>query len=338
MSQADDELLERALEIDNAEKMKQYIRKKSKNTLYKTAGFRAVSVAACLLLIVGFLISAPALFFRASSKAPPSDMPTNLHTGKHSFSSTAVDGMPPWNRVEATLTITSIDMLNYYTAMKMLAENTAPVRTGVNPYGFTSISDIGYDNPLYGEESERPSEGTENSPSSDTEKIYYYKLDPNEVFTVTSVIFFQIEIQNEEGFLASKIGTGIADVVITENSLEPMITFKNGDRYYSCCENTLLENGKLYSTHKYIDGFYIVKNLAQENYAFSVIYDNFNLEYQDAYAESVIGHSYKNGGSSPDGEMSAVSTTHISNAGGELTVRDLEKYFNSGKTEEKDER
>lgn len=343
LSRADDEILHRAYEIDDAEKMKQYIRKKSKKPFYKTAGFRTVSVAACLLLIVGFWISAPALFFRASSKVPTSETPINPHTGKHTSASSTVAnghfaesgtvaGNPPWNRVEEPLTITSIDMLNYYTAMKVLAEGA------VNPYGLTVISDIGYDKPLYGEDSERPSEGTEKNPSEDTQKVYYYELDPDEVFTVTSVIFFQIEIRNEEGFLASKIGTGIADVVITENSLEPMITFKNGDRYYSCCENTLLENGKLYSTHKYIDGFYIVKNLDQENYSFSVIYDNFNLDYRDVYAESVICNSYKNGGSSPDGEMDVVSTTRISADGGAFTVRELERYFNSAKVKEKDGR
>ena len=317
LSDVDEAILGRACEIDDAEKMKRYIREKSKKPLYKTVGFRTLSAAACLLLIVGFWLSVPALFFRSNSKAPPqNNMATGTHTGKHtSASSTVANGHfaesgtvavnPPWNRVEEPLTITSIDMLNYYTAMKVLADGI--------------ISDVGYDKPLYAEGEH---------PSADTPKVYDYAFDPNETFTVTRAIFFQIEIRNEEGFLASKIGTGIADVVITENSLEPMITFKNGDRYYSCCENTRLDNGKLYSTHKYIDGFYIVKNSEQENYSFSVLYDNFNLDYRNVSADSVICDSYQNGGSSPDGEMPVVGMTRISDASGSFTVSELERYFN----------
>lgn len=325
LSDVDEAILGRACEIDDAEKMKRYIREKSKKPLYKTVGFRTLSAAACLLLIVGFWLSVPALFFRSNSKAPPqNNMATGTHTGKHtsestsanqsfsstsanqSLASTSAEVKPPSDRTEAPLTITSIDMLNYYTAMKVLADGI--------------ISDVGYDKPLY-DEGEHP--------LADTQKVYDYAFDPNETFTVTRAIFFQIEIRNEEGFLASKIGTGIADVVITENSLEPMITFKNGDRYYSCCENTRLDNGKLYSTHKYIDGFYIVKNSEQENYSFSVLYDNFNLDYRNVSADSVICDSYQNGGSSPDGEMAVVGKTRVSTDGGTFTVRDLEQYFNS---------
>jgi hypothetical protein len=315
LSDVDEAILGRACEIDDAEKMKRYIREKSKKPLYKTVGFRTLSAAACLLLIIGFWLSVPALFFHSNSKAPPqNNMATGTHTGKHtsestsanqSLASTSAEVKPPSDRTETPLTITSIDMLNYYTAMKVLADGI--------------ISDVGYDKPLYAEGEH---------PLADTQKVYDYAFDPNETFTVTRAIFFQIEIRNEEGFLASKIGTGIADVVITENSLEPMITFKNGDRYYSCCENTRLDNGKLYSTHKYIDGFYIVKNLAQENYSFSVLYDNFNLDYCNVSADSVICDSYQNGGSSPDGEMPVVGMTRISDAGGSFTVSELERYFN----------
>lgn len=315
LSDVDEAILGRACEIDDAEKMKRYIREKSKKPLYKTVGFRTLSAAACLMLIVGFWLSVPALFFRSNSKAPPqNNMATGTHTGKHtsestsanqSLASTSAEVKPPSDRTEALLTITSIDMLNYYTAMKVLADGV--------------ISDVGYDKPLYAEGEH---------PFADTQKVYDYAFDPNETFTVTRAIFFQIEIRNEEGFLASKIGTGIADVVITENSLEPMITFKNGDRYYSCCENTRLDNGKLYSTHKYIDGFYIVKNSEQENYSFSVLYDNFNLDYCNVSADSVICSSYQNGGSSPDGEMAVVGKTRISDAGGSFTVSELERYFN----------
>ena len=337
LSDIDDELLDRAWAIDDAEKLKNYIKDQNKKPHYAAVFRRVAVIAACLVIAFGCVLAAPALLFQANSKGPTNGTQSN-EPGN--------DAVPPWLRDDGEyLTIESIDMLNYYTAMRLLASNAKTnlyrtneedimqlsVNTAVlsveatdreKPYGFSIISDIGYDNDLQGEAA---------GAQGGTEKIYYYKLDPNEAFTVTSVLFFQIEIQNGDGFLASKLGTGTVDVVITENSLEPMITFKNGDRYYSCCENSLLDNGKLYSTHKYIEGFYIVKNLEQENYSFSVLYDNFNLDYRGASAKSVVCDSYKNGGTLPDGTMSVVSKTYVSNEGGEFTVRDLEEYFNSGK-------
>ena len=306
---ADESLLANAYEVDDAEKLKQYIREKTKKPFYKTARFRKASViAACFLLLVGLWLTAPAFFFSANKSAPTNDRAPESTTERPS---------PPWNKTEE-ICIESLDMLNYYAAMKLLDEGKQKT-AAVKPYGFTLISDIGYDNPLY---AEKPASGGE-----DTENVYVFEL--GETFTVTRAIFFQIEIKNGSGFLASRIGTGIADVVITENSLEPMITFKNGDRYYSCFEDTRPDGETLYSTEKYIDGFSIVKNSEQENYSFSVVYENFNLEYEGVSAESVICESYKNGGSSPDGEMAVVGRTYVAAYGGEFTVRELEEYFRS---------
>ena len=334
----DEEILSNAYEIDDAGKLKQYIKAKNKmtgNYFYKTSVFRTVAViAACLALIVGVVFTVPVFFDSGNNSSYENN---NRHE----------EAVPPWLREEEHhITIDSIDMLNYYTAMKALADpanatNTASYATAgeitllyssVNskPYEFTYLfntdGDVGYDTP--------PEDYTPDNNNKTPEKIIYYELDPNEVFYVTRVIFFQIEIKDSAGFLASKVGTGMVDVVITENSLEPMITFKNGDRYYSCCENTLLDNGKLYSTHKYIEGFYLVKNLEQENYSFSVVYDHFNLDYINVTAKSVTCDSYKNGGTAADGELSVISKTYISNRSTEMTVADLEEYFNSGKLPE----
>ena len=306
-----------------------------------TPAFRRIAaVAACFVLIIGVVFSLPAFFNQG--KDDPNKDPDNDRNHLEEVT-------PPWLKgEEGYLTINSIDMLNYYTAMKVLADptneiNTVSYKTGggitllsasananAKSYGFTLLSntdsDVGYDTP--------PEGYNPDNQEKNEEKVYYYELDPNEVFSVSRVVFFQIEIKKDNGFLASKVGTGIVDVVITENSLEPMITFKNGDRYYSCCENTLLDNGKLYSTHKYIEGFYIVKNLEQENYSFSVEYDNFNLDYVNTIANSVTCDSYKNGGNIPDGEMSVISKTYLSDHSIEMTIADLEEYFNTGKLPE----
>ena len=336
----DEEILANAYEIDDAEKLRQYIKAKNAKTrtpFYVTPAIRrAALIAVCFALVISVILFIPALF-------NPSREDPNEDNNQHS------EAVPPWLRGEDSyLTINSIDMLNYYTAMKALADPTnatitasyktaggitllsASANTNAKSYGITLLSNtnggVGYDT---------PPEGYNPDNQDKTEKkIIYYELDPNEVFSVTRVVFFQIEIKNADGFLASKVGTGIVDVVITENSLEPMITFKNGDRYYSCCENMVLKDGKLYSTHKYIEGYYIVKNLEQENYSFSVVYDNFNLDYINVTAKSVTCDSYKNGGNEPDGELAVISETYVSNHSAEMTVADLEAYFNSGKLPE----
>ena len=87
----------------------------------------------------------------------------------------------------------------------------------------------------------------------------------------------------KKGFLAQKLGgTGTVEVVVTENDIEDMgqmITFKRDDEYYTCFMNRQdndLDSGKVnreFSSHKYIDGFHIVKNFEQENYTFTVRYD-----------------------------------------------------------------
>ena len=92
------------------------------------------------------------------------------------------------------------------------------------------------------------------------EDIYYYEIDPNERFRITKVIAFQIGLTDPEGFLAKRLGTGIVDVVITESNLEIMITFHAHGKYYTCLMNGGGKTNYQFSTHKYIEGFNIVKN------------------------------------------------------------------------------
>ena len=300
----DDGILSNAYEIDSAEKLREYSktkRAKSKKPVYKTPAFRiAVAVAACVALLVGMLL------FRPKEVSPSVDAPPKEEKPP-------VENLLPWQKEEeAYISIDSIDMLNYYTAMKALADSAQVTnmdfREGTE--GITLLSAN-----IQGES-----------------KKYYYELDPNAKFSVSKVVFFQIRVKNEDGFLASKVGTGIVDVVITENSLEPMITFKNGDRYYSCCENATSRTGKTYSSHKYIEGFGIVKNLEQENYSFKIIYDNFNLDYEDVAAISVTCEPFgQHNGDAADGKLSVISETYVSDQRVELTLAELEEYCNADK-------
>ena len=162
--------------------------------------------------------------------------------------------------------------------------------------------------------------------------IYYYQLKPNQPFNMKKVNMFQIELTDENGFLASKLGLGLVDVVISENCIwgDSLITFRNGDQFFSCLTNGRRLNTKTggqqwnFSTHKYVEGFNVVKNFQQENYAF----------YIDADAEGQIFafecRVSQNGGDRVDQNVRIVSATRISTQGGTITVAELEDYFNNG--------
>lgn len=171
--------------------------------------------------------------------------------------STVVPSDPPV--IETNYNIDSIDKINFYSAKKIISENSLfPIGMSNNVFSTPKIIFL---NNTY----------TENP------------IDRNKVFTTTMVTYFTIELNDEKGFLAQKLGgTGLVEVVVTENNIEDMgqmITFKKNDNYYSCLmngqDNELNSNkvSREFSSHKYIDGFNIIKNLEQENYKFTVHYD-----------------------------------------------------------------
>ena len=324
----DEEIFANAYEIDDAEKLGQYIKTKNSKTkkpFYMTPVFRRVTtIAACFVLIVGVIFSIPALL-NDSSEDPNNDK-------NHG------EVVPPWLKGEEYLTINSIDMLNYYSAIRVL-EDPAEVKTmsakgnaeimllsantrttsnmGIVLLSNTNDHGVGYDS--------SPDKPTTNAPPSP--KIVYYELERDAVFTVSNVFFFQIELTDAKGFLASKVGTGTVDVVITKNDMEDLITFRNGDRYYSCCANGgSWDIGKWeFSTHKYVEDFCLVKNLEQDNYQFVIEFDRLGN------ATGIKCEPYKTGGPHADMNMSVVSSTHIASTNARFTIADLEEYFNTGK-------
>lgn len=153
--------------------------------------------------------------------------------------------------------IDSIDKLNFYSAKQILSENSLlPLSSNYRSVLKSPIMNLSWN---YAE----------------------YPIDPNKVFTVTMVTYFTINLNDERGFLAQKLGgTGLVEVVVNNSDIDPlgaMITFKKGDKYYSC----LSSGGGVYypdfsrsysefSTYKYIDGFNIIKNFNQDNFIFKV--------------------------------------------------------------------
>lgn len=55
------------------------------------------------------------------------------------------------------------------------------------------------------------------------------------LFEITMAAYFNIKLNNPNGFLAQKLGgTGKVEVAITKNNFKDLITFKRGEKYYSC--------------------------------------------------------------------------------------------------------
>ena len=241
------------------------------------------------------------------------------------------------------LKINSLDKLNYFAALRaitgtatvskqsvtgcnfeivLLANGAGQDRVEVPPVPDTTVPDVTEGLPVTPDDPDT---------TDSDEDIYYYELDPNEPFFINKVSMFQIELTDENGFLASKLGLGTVDVVITEDCIwgDSLITFRNGEKFFSCLSNGWSLNGETkgwlwdFSTHKYVEGFNIVKNFEQENYAF---YIDMNAEGQ-AFAFEC--REAQNGGYRADQNVKVVSSTAISNQGGSFTIAGLEGYFNN---------
>ena len=343
----DEEILTNAYEIDNVEKLRQYIKTKNAKTkkpFYLSSLFRRIAtVAACFVLIISIMFSIPALINQGSSEV----------TEKENDQGEAT---PPLINENGFLTINSISQLNYYAAVRMLTEESKA--TGLSLSGFKAsgtgygilLLSAGSDTDKYeqppvpettGPDLSQEPAATPNEPTSPNpdEDIYYYSLDPNEPFYINRVTMFRIELTDEKGFLASRLGLGTVDVVITEDCIwgESMITFRNGESFFSC-----LTNGGGYdpqsgewhwdfSTHKYVEGFFIVKNLAQENYGFTIKMDAQSQAFEfDCYET-------EKGGDRVDKNVKIVGSTATAEEGRRFTVAELENYFNTGNMPDKTE-
>lgn len=170
-------------------------------------------------------------------------------------SSNIIPSNPPV--IETNYFIDSIDKINFYSAKKIINDNSLfPI--GMNCNYKPNIISL-------------------------TNNYAEYPIDRNKVFTTTMVTYFTIELNDEKGFLAQKLGgTGLVEVVVTKNNIDDlgqMITFKRDEKYYTCFKNGgdydpgLNKSSSEFSSHKYIKGFNIIKNLEQGNYKFTVCYE-----------------------------------------------------------------
>ena len=317
IGQIDDDMIEDAVIQTN----------KKKQPFHKMPAFRrAVAIAACFVLIIGLALSMPT-WFKPNTDGP--GVPVNPGTL-----------LPPSvQENEPGLQISGLDQLSYYAAIRMIGGTPGLANQSMRGggYGITLLN-YDYDTDKREEIPEPETTGPDETqgppvtpdpskPPVDGEDIYYYALDPNEPFYINKVSMFQIELTDENGFLASQLGLGIVDVVILEECIwgENMITFRNGDNFYSCLSDGGGVQQLGFSTHKYVEGFFIVKNIEQENYGFYVDMD------AEGQAIAFECGERENGGNRVDQNVRVVSSTVISDEGRSFTVAELEEYFNSGK-------
>lgn len=345
IGQIDDDLIEDAI-IQKTQKNKAHCR--------MSAFRRVVALAACFALVLGLTLSVTTLL-NQNNEAPNVGI---TGPGTEGLDATGADGsnlpsmnisgghstlLPPTVQTEEGVSISGLDELAYYAAICMIAGEPNAINQSMfggnygislltNNYGTDKRDEPPMPETTGPEETQGPPVTSNASAPTDSEEdIFYYALDPNEPFFINKVSMFQIELTDENGFLASKLGLGIVDVVIAEDCIwgDSLIIFRNGDKFYSCLSNGWHLDQQTgdskwdFSTHKYVEGFFIVKNFEHENYAF---YIDMDAEGQAVAFECLEA---QNGGYRADQHVRIASTTLISTHNASFTIAELEEYCNT---------
>lgn len=294
----DEALLAEAFRVDDANKLKEYAKKqdKARRVALLPAMRRIALAAACVILAVSIVFAAPFLLDPTDpveTGDPETDPPTSSRGEAYTI-----------HRIDA---IDSIDKLNYYSALKVLID--PPVADAWRDGGLRPLS---------------TARGGSLLPLSTASDEDCATFNSNDFFSVSLGTFFQIRVTDKKGFLASKVGTGIVDVAITSNDFNPMITLKNGDRYFSCFWNTGTHDRITFSTHKYAVDFTVVKNYDQDNYTMTVTYDESGqaVEFRCSWLDTP-------GELPPDGSVEVISETYVFRGNTNFTIEELENFFST---------
>lgn len=219
--------------------------------------------------------------------------------------------------------ISSIDKLNFYAGKAVIEQFKIELLSGKTKTSASPIS-VKPSNPVIFNLSDNRDWGN---------------INEDTVYRVKSATYFTLELKEKNGFLAKKLGgTGVIEVVITENNINDMITFKRGEKFFSCLKTGTIEHDYadlktktlLFSTYRYVDGMYIVKDYEGQNFQFEVTYDRFTT------GKKVIGFdcSYYNGTKPGITDVGLLDVTAlygesylVTNVNIGFTVEQLEKKF-----------
>lgn len=255
--------------------------------------------------------------------------------------------LPPPNLSDGF--INSLDKLNYYSARKTVDDyltNQAVKTTAWGTlYSSESNADSDYGEDIidsnYGEDvSEKAENGYEQPDSVDTQRPQdtdtkvYYDLYEWGGFTVKRTVYFQIELSDETAFLGANLGTGIVEVAISIGELHDdlnMITFRNGDKFFSCMyhgykginEETQAEK-YVFAAYRYIEGFYYVKDLQYKFFQFHVEVGELG--------DAVFTCDYRNSGYENEPVTVVENSTYCIDKEVTYTIAELEEYFHPSVT------
>ena len=241
--------------------------------------------------------------------------------------------------------INSLDKFNYYAARKTvddyLATKAVKTTNWGTLYSGEAVVDSAYDEDIptndYGEDTSAKEENGYEPPDSidtnrpqDTETKVYYDLYSWHTFTMKRTIYFQIELSDENAFLGANLGTGIVEVAITMGDIHDdlnMITFRNGDKFFSCMyhgymginEETQADKYS-FAAYRYIEGFYYVKDLQYKHF-------QFHIEV-GAMGDAVFTCDYRHSGYENEPVTVVENSTYCINKEVTYTLEELEEYFN----------
>lgn len=276
ISNLDEDILRTAYETDSEEALSALKEQKHTRTRRSFTLRKLSIILAAAVLALALCIALP-LAIANNGERGQEIVTTN---NKGDAGDTSPPKLPP---ITSSGRLDSLDKLNYYGGLLSVIRSSGgasgSLRVTCAPTLLSAIGEYGY-----GE-----GEGEWPSPDQDQQEIYYYPLEEMGTFEVYNAIYFEIILDSSCTVLCEALGSegGEVGVVITQNSIDDMITFRQGDNYYSCLANgggaileEYFENKKdsytggwiAFSTHKYIDGEQIVKNFSRENYSFYIAY------------------------------------------------------------------
>ena len=241
--------------------------------------------------------------------------------------------------------INSLDKLNYYAARKTVDDYlaTKAVKTtdwGVWYSGEAAVDSV-YDEDIpdsgYGEDTSEKEENGYEPPDSidtnrpqDTDTKVYYDLYSWHSFTMKRTIYFQIELSDENAFLGKNLGTGIVEVAITMGDIHDdlnMITFRNGDKFFSCMYHGYMGINEetqadkyAFAAYRYIEGFYYVKDLQYKHL-------EFHIEV-GAIGDAVFTCNYQHSVYKNEPVTVVENSTYCIDKEVTYTLEELEEYFN----------
>jgi len=260
-------------------KNKVYAKTKLKKGTNNNKGtwLRFAAIAACLLLIVSAVIVAPML----REDDPEFGTSIDAETEKEEDGTNEIN-TPDIDISGNEIIFDSLDKVNFYGGLKAIADSKASLSvthsksatasyllsSNKNSVQILNLSETNSDGI-----SDLQTTDNENTPNSNN-AVWDLTHEP---MTITTAVYFKINVAEGDTLLASKIGAGEAEVIVTDLciGINPfaMITFKNGDKYFSCLsEMYALKDGENhFGSHLYISGFEMFKDRVNETTSFYLL-------------------------------------------------------------------